>query len=58
MTTKIGQLENVPRKDVIQASYEQFTDFNGLFGVFLLKKLLLCIRETLRKPNAIKACFE
>lgn len=27
-------------------SFEQFNDFNGVFGVFLSEKLLLCARET------------
>ena len=35
-------------------SFEQFTDFNGLFNRFSIKNLFLCTRETMCKPNAIK----
>ena len=35
-------------------SFEQFTDFNGLFNRFSSKNLFLCTRETSRKPNAMK----
>ena len=41
----------------IMAIYEQFTHFNGLFQGFLSKKLFLCTRETLCKPNVMEACF-
>ena len=30
----------------IRISFEQFTDFNGLLGGLLDKKLFLCTRET------------
>ena len=42
----------------IQDSFEQFTDFNGVFGGFLRKKMFLCTRETMRKPNAMDACIQ
>ena len=35
-------------------SFEQFTDFNGVFSHFLSKKLFLCNRETLREPKIMK----
>ena len=35
-------------------SFKQFTDFNGLFSVFLSKLLFLCTRETSPKPNSMK----
>jgi hypothetical protein len=41
----------------ITAIYEQFTHFNGVFQGFLSKKLFLCTRETLCKPNAMETCF-
>ena len=41
----------------IKGTYEQFTDFNGLFSGFLSKFLFLCARETSCKPNAMGACF-
>ena len=31
----------------IMLSFEQFTDFNGLFSRFSSKNLFLCTRETL-----------
>ena len=39
----------------IRESFEQFTDFNGVFRGFLAKNLFLCIRETLCKPNAMES---
>lgn len=38
--------------------YQQFTHFNGLFQVFLSKKLFLCTRETSYKPKAMDACIK
>ena len=38
----------------IMLSFEQFTDFNGVFSPPLSKKLFLCSRETLCKPKAMK----
>lgn len=38
-------------------SFEQFSDFNGVFGGFLRKKMFLCTRETLCEPNAKDACI-
>ena len=38
-------------------SFEQFNDFNGVFGCFLRKKMFLCTRETMREPKAIDACI-
>lgn len=35
-------------------SFKQFTDFNGVFSVFLSKLLFLCTRETSPKPKAMK----
>ena len=35
----------------IQVSFEQFTDFNGVFSGFSVKILFLCTRETSRKPK-------
>jgi len=40
-----------------EESFEQFTDFNGVFSVFLSKKLFLCTRETMCEPNAMDACI-
>ena len=34
-------------------SFEQFSDFNGVFRGFLSKKMFLCTRETMREPNAM-----
>ena len=42
----------------IKGTYEQFTDFNGLFSGFLSNFLFLCARETLCKPNAMEVCFQ
>lgn len=38
-------------------SFEQFNDFNGVFGCFLRKKMFLCTRETMRKPKAMDTCI-
>ena len=38
-------------------SFEQFSDFNGVFRGFLSKKMFLCTRETLCEPNAKDACI-
>jgi hypothetical protein len=38
----------------IRYSFEQFTDFNGVFRGFSSKLLFLCTRETLCKPNSMK----
>ena len=38
----------------IHVSFEQFTDFNGVFSHFVTKKTLLCARETMCKPKTIK----
>ena len=38
-------------------SFEQFNDFNGVFGCFLRKKMFLCTRETMREPKAIDVCI-
>jgi hypothetical protein len=35
-------------------SFKQFTDFNGVFSVFLSKLLFLCTRETSPKLKAMK----
>ena len=42
----------------IRISFEQFTDFNGLLRGLLDKKLFLCTRETMCKPNAMETCFQ
>ena len=38
-------------------SFEQFSDFNGVFRGFLSKKMFLCTRETLCEPKAKDACI-
>ena len=42
----------------IRISFEQFTDFNGVFRGFSVKILFLCTRETMCKPNAMKVYFQ
>lgn len=39
----------------IMLSFEQFTDFNGLFSSFSSKIMFLCTRETLCRPNVINS---
>ena len=42
----------------IRGSFEQFTDFNGVFRAFLVKILFLCTRETMCKANTMDACIQ
>ena len=42
----------------IEVSYEHLYDFIVFFQGFLTKKLFLCTRETLCKPNTMPNLFE
>ena len=42
----------------IMLSFEQFTDFNGVFSRFLSKILFLCTRETMRQAERLEVHFD